>query len=163
MTANFQVTSRGKTRATTELRLIGAGKLKNLPKVAKKSASGGGVGSDTGDAPLTPEEVFAKFNADHESNYYTETQSRTLNGLSLYDSSFPIHNVDKLVELTAAIQWLNRRTKETVTFTLYECPHLIDFNDRIIFNGAQYFLVSNVATTNARIFNEQRISLVRWY
>ena len=126
--------------------------------------TGGGTGGSSGDGtPLTPEEIMAKFNADHEANYYTETQSRTLNGLSLYDSSFPIHNVNKLVELTAAIKWLNRRTKETVTFTLYECPHLIDFNDRIIFNGAEYFLVSNIATTNARIFNEQRISLVRWY
>ncbi len=96
-------------------------------------------------------------------NETVDTQSRTLNGLSLYDSSFPIHNVEKLVELTAAVQWLNRRTKETVNFTLYEYPHLIDFNDRIIFNGAEYFLVSNIATTNARVFNEQRISLVRWY
>ena len=103
------------------------------------------------------------FKSDHESNYYTERQSRTLNGLSLYDSSFPIHNVGKLVELTAAIKWLNRRTKETVTFSLYEYPHLIDFNDRILFNGSEYFLVSNVATTNARIFNEQRVSMVRWY
>ena len=96
-------------------------------------------------------------------NETVDTQSRTINGLSLYDSSFPIHNTDKLIELTEAIKWLNRRTKETVTFTLYEYPHLIDFNDRIIFNGAQYFLVSNIATTDAHIFNEQRISMVRWY
>ena len=47
--------------------------------------------------------------------------------------------------------------------TIYEYPHLIDFNDRILFNGAQYFLVSNVAMTNARVFNEQRVTFTRWY
>ena len=103
------------------------------------------------------------FSSSHEGNYYTERQSRTLNGLSLYDSSFPIHNVGKLMELTEAIRWLNRRTKETVTMTIYEYPHLIDFNDRILFDGAQYFLVSNVAMTNARVFNEQRVTFTRWY
>lgn len=103
------------------------------------------------------------FSSNHEADYYTERQSRTLNGLSLYDSSFPIHNVGKLMELTEAVRWLNRRTKETVTMTIYEYPHLIDFNDRILFNGAQYFLVSNVAMTNARVFNEQRVTFTRWY
>ena len=144
--------------------------LETSLKAAKKNSSGGGTpGSGTGTGGITAgglsthEEIYAAYQANHEANYYTEQQSRTLNGLSLYDSSFPIHNVGKLVELTAAIKWLNRRTKETVTFTLYEYPHLIDFNDRIIFNGSEYFLVSNVATTNARIFNEQRVSMVRWY
>lgn len=118
------------------------------------------------DFPDMDEDKFVKqtaFNADHELNYYTEKLSRTVNGLSLYDSAFPIHNTGKLIALTNAIKWLNRRTKETVTMTIYEYPHLIDFNDRIIFEGNVYFLVSNTATTTERIFNEQRITMVRWY
>ena len=132
--------------------------------------SGGTSGSgNTGDDRTTPYQrgqtssTAQAFKDAANPNLKAEKESRTLNGLSLYDSSFPIHNVDKLIELTEAISWLNRRTKETVTMTIYEYPHLIDFNDRILFNGAQYFLVSNVAMTNARVFNEQRVTFTRWY
>lgn len=69
----------------------------------------------------------------------------------------------RLEELTEAIKWLNRKTKETVTITLYEFPHLIDFNDRILLFGKEYFLVRNTATTTPRVFNEQQITLERWF
>lgn len=91
------------------------------------------------------------------------TYEMTINGLSLYDSSFPIHDKETLIKLTNELKWLNRKTKETVTLSVYELPHLIDFNDRIIFNGNTYYLVSNTATSTSRIFNEQNLTLVRWY
>lgn len=91
------------------------------------------------------------------------TYEMTINGLSLYDSSFPIHDEETLIKLTNELKWLNRKTKETVTLSVYELPHLIDFNDRIIFNGNTYYLVSNTATSTSRIFNEQNLTLVRWY
>ena len=93
----------------------------------------------------------------------TETWELTTNGLSLYDSSFPIHNEDKLIRVTNALKWLNRKTQETLTLSVYEFNHLIDFNDRIIFGGNEYFLVSNTAMTTSRLLNEQNLTLTRWY
>lgn len=69
----------------------------------------------------------------------------------------------RLVELTDAIKWLNRKTQETVTLSLYEFPHLINLNDRILLDGNVYFLESNVAKTTPHIFNEQALTLVRWF
>ena len=92
-----------------------------------------------------------------------ETWELTTNGLSLYDSSFPIHNEATLIKVTKALKWLNRKTQETLNISLYEFPHLIDFDDRVVFNGNEYFLVNNTATTTPRIFNEQNLTLVRWY
>ena len=92
-----------------------------------------------------------------------ETWELTTNGLSLYDSSFPIHDEATLIKVTKALKWLNRKTQETLNISLYEFPHLIDFDDRVVFNGNEYFLVNNTATTTPRIFNEQNLTLVRWY
>ena len=69
----------------------------------------------------------------------------------------------RLRELTDAIKWLNRKIQETVTLTLYEFPHLINLNDRILLDGNIYFLENNVAKTTPRIFNEQALTLVRWF
>lgn len=82
---------------------------------------------------------------------------------------FNIEDIDtakgrgRLRELTDAIKWLNRKTQETVTLTLYEFPHLINLNDRILLDGNIYFLENNVAKTTPRIFNEQALTLVRWF
>ena len=110
--------------------------------------------------------------------------------MALFDVSFPIQNInedsldflsweeqggkpegiidsslgaDYLIELTEAIKWLNRRTKENVSITIYDFPHLIDFNDKIILYGADYFLVNNTARATPRIRNEQTLTLVRWF
>ena len=126
--------------------------------------------------------------------FYTEIE-----GVTLFDTSFPIQNVSqadldafelameaalkageidgyvipkttvydslgsgRLEDLTYSIIKLNRATKETVTLSIYNFPHLIDFNDKIILDGATYYLVSNTARTTPRIFNEQNLTLVRW-
>ena len=87
----------------------------------------------------------------------------TVHGLSLYDSSFPIHDEATLIKVTNELRNLNRKTKETVNVTLYDFEHLIDFDDKIVLNGKTYFLSNNTARTTPRIKFEQILSLVRWY
>ena len=94
---------------------------------------------------------------------YDEQKEVTLEGNPLIDTSFPVADKEKLVELTAAIKWLNRKIQETISFDVYNYPHVIDFNDKIIFNGNVYFLESNTVSKNFRIVNKQSVSFVRWY
>lgn len=111
---------------------------------------------------------------------FLQNETIEIEGLALFDTSFPIQDISDeifpeyedvdrakgrgyLEELTEKIKWLNQRTKETVNLSLFEYEHLIDFNDRIIFNGNEYFLVSNTATSTSRVYNEQNLTLVRWY
>ena len=93
----------------------------------------------------------------------TEKGTLTLYGYYLYDTSFPVADVPTLKAITAAINWLNRKIKETVTFDLYDFPHVIDFNDKIIFRGQTYFLESNTVVRTPRITNKQSLKIVRWY
>lgn len=90
-------------------------------------------------------------------------EERLVPGIVPFDTSFPVVGDDKLIEITNAIKDLNRRTKETVTLTLYDYEHLIDFNDRILLYGAEYFLVSNTLTTTPHVRDQQSLVLVRWY
>lgn len=93
-----------------------------------------------------------------------QTGQRTrLNAYALLDTSFPVDGYDKLSYLTEQIKWLDRRTEESVTLELYDCPHLVDFNDRIIWHGNVYFLRSNTATRTETIVNRQTLEFVRWY
>jgi|GEM_PF-7131347 len=92
----------------------------------------------------------------------TKSKTTTVYGLSLYDSSFPIHNVDKLEKVTADLKALNRATKETVHITIYNFPHLIDFLDRIVLYGGVYHLSSNIARSTNDILSEQQLTLVKW-
>ena len=90
-------------------------------------------------------------------------QRTRLNAYALLDTSFPVDGYDKLSYLTEQIKWLDRRTEESVTLELYDCPHLVDFNDRIIWHGNVYFLRSNTATRTETIVNRQTLEFVRWY
>lgn len=90
-------------------------------------------------------------------------ESQTLPAHSLVDTSFPINNSSMLTAVTNAIKWLNRKTKEMVTMDIYDYDHIIDFNDRVLFNGNTYFVESNVAQKTPRINNQQSLTLVRWY
>ena len=147
------------------------------------------VGQHSGDDRVSPYSSAREINEDP---YETVTEHCDVEGLTLFDMSFPIQNairenfteapfpiiglteeqinsVDtakghgRLKQITEDIKWLNRRTQETVTFSLYNFPHLIDFNDRILLNGAEYFLVANSASSKPRVFNEQNLTLRRWF
>jgi len=84
-------------------------------------------------------------------------------GNPLIDTSFPVVGNDTLAKLSSEIIWLNRKTQETISFDIYDYLHVIDFNDRIIFAGNEYFLEDNTVTKNPKIVNKQSVQLVRWY
>ena len=89
---------------------------------------------------------------------------------SLIDTEFPVIGDDYLWELTKAIEWLNRKTQETVTVEILanihngvpDVKHIVDFTERIKFNGNEYFLVSNVVELTPRNLR-QTIKMTRWY
>lgn len=142
---------------------------------------GGVVTSSNNDDRITPwaqSQGAASFGAqvytDSEGNSYIwkgviyhndkgEMAKRTINGVSLIDTSFPVEGESFLQALTNQIMWLDRKTEETVTVEVYDYPHLIDFNDKIIFHGNIYHLRSNTATINEKDVNRQSLEFVRWY
>ena len=89
---------------------------------------------------------------------------------SLIDTEFPVIGEDYLWELTKAIEWLNRKTQETVTVEILanihngvpDVKHIVDFTERIKFNSNEYFLVSNVVELTPRSLR-QTIKMTRWY
>lgn len=142
---------------------------------------GGVVTSSNNDDRITPwaqSQGAASFGAqvytDNEGNRYIwkgviyhsdkgGMAERTINGVSLIDTSFPVEGESFLQALTNQIMWLDRRTEETVTVDVYDYSHVIDFNDRVIFGGNAYFLRSNTLTINEKTVNRQSLELVRWY
>jgi len=64
--------------------------------------------------------------------------------------------------LELELKAMNRKTEETITVTVYDLEHIIDYDDKIIFNGATYFLQSNTFTRNATTVNQQDLHLIRW-
>lgn len=93
-----------------------------------------------------------------------EYDQKKITGYNLLtDSTFPVCDSTIYPQLLEALKWLNLRTQETGTLSVYGLEHLIDFNDKIILDGKEYFLVRNTARTTPRIFNEQKLTLRRWY
>ncbi len=105
--------------------------------------------------------IWRKYDEDDETS--DTTISGTLETVKLYDSSFPVLGAARLHQITNDIKWLNRKTQETVSFDIYNFPHVFDFNDKIIFAGNVYFLESNTVTQTPEIFVKQSLTLIRWY
>lgn len=86
------------------------------------------------------------------------------------DTSFPVRELNLIRELTRELYWLNRKTQETVTVDILDeikngvptIGHIVDFTERVILNGAEYFLVSNQISFTPRSLI-QKLQLVRWY
>ena len=93
---------------------------------------------------------------------YPDNSGESYQGAALFDTSFPISDTATLKKLTKDIEWLNRKTEEKVSMDIWQYPHLIDFTDRIIFNGAAYFLESNQVTQTPREL-KQTVTMIRWY
>lgn len=93
---------------------------------------------------------------------YPDNSDESYQGAALFDTSFPISDTATLKKLTKDIEWLNRKTEEKVSMDIWQYPHLIDFTDRIIFNGAAYFLESNQVTQTPREL-KQTVTMIRWY
>ena len=89
---------------------------------------------------------------------------------SLIDTEFPVVGADYLQTLTREIEWLNRKTQETVTVEIRariqngipDIDHIVDFTERIRFEGHEYFLQSNTVELTPRLLR-QTIKMVRWY
>ncbi len=89
---------------------------------------------------------------------------------SLIDTEFPVVGTEYLRALTREIEWLNRRTQETVTVEIRarirsgvpDIDHIVDFTERIRFEGHEYFLQSNTVELTPRLLR-QTIKMVRWY
>ena len=94
----------------------------------------------------------------------------TLPYSSLIDTEFPVVGADYLRMLTREIEWLNRKTQETVTVEIRarirsgvpDIDHIVDFTERIRFEGNEYFLQSNMVELTPRLLR-QTIKMVRWY
>ena len=94
----------------------------------------------------------------------------TLPYSSLIDTEFPVVGADYLRMLTREIEWLNRKTQETVTVEIRarirsgvpDIDHIVDFTERIRFEGHEYFLQSNTVELTPRILR-QTIKMVRWF
>ena len=93
----------------------------------------------------------------------------TLPYSSLIDTEFPVVGADYLRVLTREIEWLNRKTQETVTVEIRariqngvpDIDHIVDFTERIRFEGHEYFLQSNTVELTPRLLR-QTIKMVRW-
>ena len=89
---------------------------------------------------------------------------------SLIDTEFPVVGTDYLRALTREIEWLNRKTQETVTVEIRariqngvpDIDHIVDFTERIRFEGYEYFLQSNTVELTPRLLR-QTIKMVRWF
>nr|WP_314808870.1 hypothetical protein [uncultured Selenomonas sp.] len=89
---------------------------------------------------------------------------------SLIDTEFPVVGTEYLRALTREIEWLNRKTQETVTVEIRarirsgvpDIDHIVDFTERIRFEGHEYFLQSNTVEFTPRLLR-QTIKMVRWY
>ena len=89
---------------------------------------------------------------------------------SLIDTEFPVVGTDYLRALTREIEWLNRKTQETITVEIRarirsgvpDIDHIVDFTERIRFEGHEYFLQSNTVELTSRLLR-QAIKMVRWY
>ena len=85
-------------------------------------------------------------------------------------SEFPVKGNDYLLMLTKAMWWLDRKTQETVTLDIHarvrggvpDIQHIVDFTERIRFEGQEYFLVSNTVELTPRSLR-QTIKMTRWY
>lgn len=93
---------------------------------------------------------------------YPDNSGESYQGAALFDTSFPISDTATLKKLTKDIEWLNRKTEEKVSMDIWQYPHLIDFTDKILFNGATYFLESNQVTQTPREL-KQTVTMIRWY
>ena len=89
---------------------------------------------------------------------------------SLIDTEFPIVGAEYLRMLTGEIEWLNRKTQETVTVEIRariqngipDIDHIVDFTERIRFEGHEYFLQSNTVELTPHLLR-QTIKMARWF
>ena len=88
----------------------------------------------------------------------------------MIDDSWPVKGNELKNVLTLALEWLNQKVQEEVTVDIVDkivdsvpnVLHVIDFNEKIILNGVEYFLVQNQINFTPRKL-VQKLRLIRWY
>ena len=85
------------------------------------------------------------------------------NGVSPnFDNSFPISDANYLHDLTQEMLDWNNNIEEKVSFEVYNYAHMIDFTDKILLDGNEYYLESNQYDKDPRS-EKQSVVLIRWY
>ena len=87
-----------------------------------------------------------------------------------WENQWPIKDGWLINKIFNELLQYDRKIQETVSVELtpivshgtIAMNHIIDFNDKIILDGKEYFLVSNVARLDPRKFS-QSLQLVRWF
>lgn len=93
---------------------------------------------------------------------YPKDDGGQIEGAALFDTEFPIYDSATLKKLTRDIEWLNRKTEERLTMDIWQYGHLIDFTDRVKYQGNTYYLESNqVSRTPTEL--KQTVTIVRWF
>lgn len=122
-------------------------------------------------ATITPDNNGDTDGNGHSSSGKDDTYEDWRRRLSpIADTSFPVRELVLIRELTRDLYWLNRKTQETVTVDILDeikngvptIGHIVDFTERVILDGAEYFLVSNQISFTPRSLI-QKLQLVRWY
>lgn len=164
VTAEYQRNEQGffelvDTKATAKSP-TGRGQGTSYDSKGKGTASG-----NVGDDRVTPYQLRTALNTTNalSAQVLKKTTTTKINGFTDIDPSFPLLLLADRATVTNEIVWLNRKIKETASVSVYDFGHIIDFNDRIVLDGKEYFVVSNTVRTAPRLYNEQNLSLVRWF
>lgn len=122
-------------------------------------------------SPYTVKQVNAKLRGKKRKKDKKETYEDWRQRLStIADISFPVRELDIVQELTNEIFWLNRKIQVEVDTDLISpinngvptITHIVDFTERVVLDGVEYFLVSNqIQFTPRKLI--QKLKLIRWY
>ena len=91
-----------------------------------------------------------------------------LNGVAKAAQQYPIANKDSfsggfgLQQVADSLDYYEGKTEEILSGTIVADNHLYNYQDKIVYNGNEYFLVSNNVTQSASGVR-QDITAVRYY
>ena len=91
-------------------------------------------------------------------------------GDKVWENQWPIKDTAIIEQIFAEVQYYDRRIEERINVDLIpsvskgvnSMTHIIDFKDRIILDGVEYYLNSNTARQTPYEFR-QSLELVRWF
>lgn len=77
-----------------------------------------------------------------------------------YAKDYPVCDNASLQMIADALMWLNNKIEKTVTLESYD-ETIFDFSSRILWQGEEYFLVSNNISHEPEKF-VQKVEMIRW-
>ena len=97
-----------------------------------------------------------------EQSAYWPEKLNSVNGIIMNVENVPVADLYTLYNLSKELERLNRSIQETISCEIYGYTHIIGYNDKIVYDGKEYFLVSNTVTKDSRIDLRQSITAIRW-